>query len=778
MLVKVVLGKAHPGFEDLASMLCRNRGSRAPNSGLRIGLGIFLIFLGTACQPAAPVEEANAASESGDGTRGLAILAEAVEANPTDPGLQFEYGKLLIREGKPSRAVWPLFRSGKAPEYRVAANLLVAQTLMESQDYRNAIRILNKLLDEEPNLESALKLRATARVKGHEETLAVEDLDRILELRPHDFDILQEKLEAFLRMNDEAAAAAQLQEMGEILSTGEDIPEEFHSRFCALDAVFTSERGLLEEAKERFADCLAEYPGSMLLAGRAVQFYDKINDYPAATAVLEKALISEGDKLEPVLALASRYIGFGQTDKAQQLLVEYAEKLNVPILWAELSQFYVSLDRYEDARVAIERAWLADGSAMSALEEDEGVSSPFFDLESMNEEGLFRLGDILVLLKEEEKVAEVVSRLEEPAHRHFLAARMKIELQDDRGALEEYEKGFRYWPSNPGARYLAAGAAAREGRFEDAVMHYRESLRSDLVATPAGYELARLEMANGRAVAAANALALACKGNPEDVRALRLWAQYARRAGLTESMQTARTLLSQVPGQWPTAIADHAYDVAAASGPQEAIDYIERMAPDGVSSPQLRNVLNALTQLEIGMGAGQAALDRIHSIRTAQRRPEAALERIRGDALLALGQTKQASEAFALARKLDKTEWRALIASARLAIDPDDLDQAVAWYDLSAEYSPDPEIPRYEAALRLMEPSHSLARQRDGEARMAALLHDTPHHGQAAYHLAMVRYKRGEFGDDVAELAGRAAKFGPMPESLELVDAIKQSRGE
>ena len=759
-------------------MLHPDRGCRSLNSVFRIGLGASLAFLTIACRPGTPVEDANAAFDSGDVARGLAILAEAVEANPADPRLQFEYGSLLIRGGKSSRATWPLFRSGKAPEYREQANLLVAKTLVESQDYRNAIRILNKLLDEEPNLESALKLRATARVKGHEEALAIEDLDRILEKRPHDFDILQEKLEAFLRMGDEVAAEAQLLEIEEVLSTAEDVPESFHPRFCALKAVFLNERGLPEEANVRFAECLAEYPGDMLLVGRAVQFYDQIKEYQTATDVLEAALAAGGDRVEPVLALASRYSGFGQTGKVQELLLEYAEKLNVPILWAELSQFYVNIDRYEDARAAIERAWLADGSVVSALEEAEGVESPFFDVDSMNEEGLFRLGDILALLKEEEKVAEIINRLEEPAHKHFLAARIKIELGDDRGALEEYQKGFRYWPSNPGARYLAAGAAAREGRFEDAVMHYRESLRSDLAATPAGYELARLEMANGRVVAAANALALVCKGNPENVKALRLWAAYARHAGLTESMENARSLLSQVPGQWATAIADHAFDVAAAIGPQAAIDYIGRMAPGTESNPQNREVLNALSQLEISIGAGQAALDRIHSIQAAQRRPEGALERIRGDVLLALGQTQQASEAFALARKVDKTEWRALIASARLAIDPADTDRAVAWYDMAVKYSPDPDIPRYEAALRLMKTSSSLAQQRDGESRMAELLNDVPYHGGAAYHLAMARYKSGESDEDVVELARRATKFAPTPESLELADKIKEARGE
>ena len=168
------------------------RGSRTPAANLLARLALPLLAgAAVACQPTAPVERANAVYDSGETERGIEILATAVEADPSDPRLQFEYGKLLMRHNKVSLAVWPLVRAAESPEYREKASMLAARSLMEAKNNENAAKILTDLLEEDPDLEPALLLRAQARVKGHQEELALEDLDRILELRPDDFVILQ-----------------------------------------------------------------------------------------------------------------------------------------------------------------------------------------------------------------------------------------------------------------------------------------------------------------------------------------------------------------------------------------------------------------------------------------------------------------------------------------------------------------------------------------------------------------------------------------------------------
>jgi predicted Zn-dependent protease len=434
-----------------------------------------------------------------------------------------------------------------------------------------------------------------------------------------------------------------------------------------------------------------------------------------------------------------------------------------------MADHYVAVGELAAARDAIDSAYRDEDSRAAGT---DPVELPY---DEISEHGLFAFGDILVQLGENERVEQIIEHLEEPAHRHFLTARMRFEAGDFQAALAAYGEGLRLWPGNAAARYLAAQAALNTGDFDLAISHYRESLRTDASKSDAGLELARILLAQGQPAAAYDALRHHVTSHPTDAEALRLWANLVAQSGNQEQLKVARSALSALPGQHAVAIADHARDTARSEGAAIALKFIDDNVAD-LADPEYRETLRASTEILANDARHDEGLARVAAAIEATP-DDGSLHRIRGQALLWAEQPDRAEAAFARAIELDPGDAEALIALAHLKANRGEVLEALALYDGAANATPDDPEPRFEAALLISREPAPDARAR-AERQLRELLAAHPTHGKTASALARLAIERGETGDDAVALAVRGARFHADPAALETLGLLRLSRGE
>ena len=135
---------------------------RGGRGGLVACVALLLILFG-ACSPEVdPLRRASALAQEGEIDEALALLRKAVEAEPSNPGINHAFGIMLLRNGQAGLAVWPLRRAAEDPARRHDASIHLATALLSSQNGHEAIRVINEVLEAQPERFDALRLRANA----------------------------------------------------------------------------------------------------------------------------------------------------------------------------------------------------------------------------------------------------------------------------------------------------------------------------------------------------------------------------------------------------------------------------------------------------------------------------------------------------------------------------------------------------------------------------------------------------------------------------------------
>lgn len=721
----------------------------------------------SACDSGYPVAEARVLIEKGHLGQAIALLRAEIEARPGDPRVYHLYGSALLADGKPSLATWPLRRAASDPELAVEAGLLLARALLTGGGEHDAVRAADEVLALEPDNTQALALRVQAKLRALDEEGALEDIEQLLALGygtdPRDLSLLRAKLEAELKL-ERADAAEQTIALLRARSAegGEELPVEYVARLCALEAVFTDEKGELALAEERHERCVSEYPAIHIVVQEAVRFFDARRDFERGTQILESAAERAPDDLQIGTQLAARLRDLDRPDDAERVLREIAERLDTALAWSALADHFVDLEDLEGAAAALERA----------VQAQTGRSLDAGGFEDVPDEGLFAYGDILVQVGDHERVQQLIQALEEPTYVYFLEGRMRLERGDYAGAGEAYRKGLRLWPSNPGARYLAGQVAEQLGDFDRAISHYREALRADASRTPAGLALARIQLAQERPSGAYDALVFHLRGYPRDLRALRLLVDAASQLDRDSEAAAARARWMRLPGQEGAAVADAARDRLRRENPKAALELIEASGLD-LSDPAHAEALRAWAEILSLEGRDSEALERIDAALAAH--PEvAALHAVRGSALQRASRGGEAESAFGRALELDAAHVPSLLALAGLRAAAGDVDAALSLYDRATASDPEDVGPAYAAALLELE----RGRPEAARERFEAVLRSRPSHGEAAYQLARLALERGDPGDRALDYASRAARFHHGPPSLELLGRLLLARGE
>lgn len=729
---------------------------------LAVILGSVLLI---ACQekPEKEIEavlsEARSLIGNQDYAAGLAKMRELVDANPDDARLQMLYGEALIASGQPSLAVWPLARAMRSPEHLVHAGLLLARAQRDTGSGIDAIQTATRVLEADPKNEEAVLLRAMAHLGESLEERALADLDLAESLGSDKATIDLLRLDALLGLGREEDAEKLLAELTAEAEAMRDDDPANAARLCAATATFTAERGRIDEAKERFDECL-EGDGVLhwTLVQAAADFFDKHGEYDRTTDVMKRRFDHDPKRIEARVMYADRLQKVGRLEEAEKLLLEVTDEQKAA--WMALADLYV-----------------IDGDVRKALDAlDKAIeASP-----EPREDWLFSRADFLLALGEIDEAEKALKKIEVPAHRAMLTARIAMARGQLDAAAKSFEEGIRLWPDNPDARYLAARVYERKGEWKQAAAHYREAARMDPPHYASSLALAELQRALGDMEGVSFLLLRLADNHPNDARVIEKLIEHAGDTGNAELGLRMMTHLSRLRGQAGHAVALAAERMELAEGPEAALAAIDKTGMN-VMEPANVEALDARCRLLAKLGREDEAMAAIG--RALEKQPDSArLRVVRAAVHREAGRTDEAIADLEEASRLDPESLSAVVDLASLQAERGRRDAARALYArataLEAEQAK-PDVPgALDSAVALARLEIEAGEVAAARERLREVLDTNPRQGDAAWLLLKSYGLEGGGGLDQREredLALRAAVFEHSAEAQDYWKRLKPS---
>jgi tetratricopeptide (TPR) repeat protein len=219
----------------------------------------------------------------------LEMLRSLMDENPTDPEVNYRFGKSLMEAGEPSLAIWPLQRAAEYPQYAFEASMLLAQATLDSRAPEAAIAAVDVALAIEPDNVEALALRAHASLTAGRDVDALADVERAAALEPGNPALWIPRILALLAFDRFDEAEAVLKTGQHAAELGEEpASERIQARLCLANAGFAVDDGDEKSAEVIYADCLDAYPMDSHVVLSSVGFYDAIGEPERATALLRR----------------------------------------------------------------------------------------------------------------------------------------------------------------------------------------------------------------------------------------------------------------------------------------------------------------------------------------------------------------------------------------------------------------------------------------------------------------------------------------------------------
>jgi tetratricopeptide (TPR) repeat protein len=756
----------------LTVLLPRRRHPRAavsptPRAGLRRPLPRALRAPAAACGAAAlallaigcggdietRMSEVRALQDVGQFTESIDELREILAISPNLPEANYRLGVALMQTGEPSRAIWALQKASESPDYAIVAGLMLASAHYGIENFEEAIRAADMVLEIDPERMVALLLRAQAHVGAGQLDEAWEDTARLVQLYPDEYRVraLEATLLSDLGRVDEAEKAAyHLREMG--AASGDP---EIENRSCLAPAYFVEEqRKDLEKAEALYEECLEKFPTDSFVIGQAMKFFDRIGKPERSTELIRQSVEAAPEALGLRSNLANRLASAGDVDGAEEVLVEAVDSFGSAAAWNLLAGFYRRHQNPAKALEAIEKVIELSGGGNDPLR--------------------FTQADILVDLGELDRAEEVAATLNEPTYGKLIQGRILLERGDAEGALAAFDAGIRQWPNNAGARYLAGLAARDLGDYERAMSELREAIRVDQAGTEAPLVLASIHFARGEyplAVSFVNTY-LRSPTRSQRAYAIRLGVKALTEMGEYDRARKAVETLSGAASSEQEVVISRAAIDRAEFDPDTAIATIEGSGLD-LLDPDNTDLFRIWVDYTMEANRGETALAKADA--GVKRYPESSHhQEIRASVLARLGRTDEAQAGFEKALELDPENPYAIGALATLAAQRNDLAAAIPGFDRAAALTSGDQSYAYSAAQLTLR-SGDL---QDAERRLREIVRRDPGNAGARNDLAWLLAQQGEDLDLALTLAEDARRIDPSPEILDTLGYVHLKRGE
>jgi len=731
-------------------------------------LGGCKLFEDPEAERGALIEQAAELLGSGKAEEAVELLRPIASRRALDPEISLLYGRALVQNMQASLAIWPLERATNAIEAPEGARALFIQALFLGGAARDSIREATRFLEENPDHAVVRRLRADAYEANLQLDDALADLDYLIESDPRNPRILEAKLDLLTKAERFAEAHAVIGEL-RVLMDGEGVEPEVAGHFCAAAARFELDRGRAAEALEQIDACRERFASDPTVLLSRVEILDGLGRDDEATRFLEEIGPKLPSRLRIQFALATRLAERDRFDQAEAVLRSAATTVGGAQPLLALADLRVARRDFAGAAEAV----------LEGIRNElgRGPGDADFEWGQLPDEALFAFGDLFISAEDYDHAEQIVPVVRQDSFRLFLKARLALARDDPKTALADYEEGFRIWPANSGARYLAGVAAMKLGEFDRATSFYQDALRSDAKANDAGLVLARMLIAQGYPGAAMDTLGFYVRENEDELHAIRLFATAAMSAGAQEYAENARAKLAENLDWAGIAMADHARDIARIGGLEAAKRYLER-------SPQLElpthfEALWAWAEIEDRLGQPERVARRIESL--ARKDPSA-----RGPALnLGRLHAKAARlpEARAILEPLARAhpEFRAAqLDLGKVLAGEGEIDAALDQLDRADRLDPlEPEASELACFVALDAKPADVPREA-ASRRCESFLARHPWDGRVALRLARERLDAGDTGDRTVVLARQATRFiaSSGKEAWGILGQVLAARGE
>jgi tetratricopeptide (TPR) repeat protein len=715
----------------------------------RAGALLLAVHFALACGSAPSLEEVRSLQDQRLYEEAEAPLRALLAEKPDDPELNFRLGVTLSKTGRKGEAIFPLRKATSSEAFAVEAGEALATLLLGIGNYEEAIREADQLLAREPGNSGMLFVRGKAAEQVGRFELALESADAILAKQPEDLDALALRGRSLASLDrlDEAEATYQ-----RIVDVGAVDPVRA-PQACLSLALFVGEhRQQTERAADLAKACLARYPDDPSAVTSATRVYDAIGQEDHSTEIVRQALAQHPDNADLRDLLAGRLVAADQLEEAETVLLEGVRSAPTAARWLSV------------ADVRRRRGDLA--GALAAVE--EALAAKPEDPEPLQ----FAAADLLLDLGRPDEAEARLREVHEPAYRLALEGRLALERGDPKRALEILTHAIEQWPDNAGARIQAARAANELGQTDRAISELREATRAAPNDTDAALLLARLYLVKGDPESAVAFLA-----RQREHRGFTTPEPYllaARAFGEAGQPQQARAMLealAKLPGHAALALAELAGLDQQEQGPAAAVKRIEASGLD-LGEPGNEPALRAWAQAELALGKGADAATRIAALEAA--RPDAAaLPVVRGQLALASGDLEAAQQAFEQALRLDVDSAAALAGEGEVALRRGDPAQALERFQGAVARAPDDPDYAYGVARAHLAAGDEAA----AEADLRRVLRSHPEHVGAANDLAWLLARRGESLPWAQELAQRAVRLAPSPETRDTLGFVLWRQG-
>ncbi len=715
----------------------------------------------------------------------IELLRELIGRGERSGEILFRYGRALAAKGYPGQAVWALDAAMDDPDWLVPASHQLAMDAARSENFDLALNVLDRLRNERADshdedlrarlLETRVLLKSR---RAYEEALDL--IEPILDDFPDDEEAIRLKAVALLGLKQTDEAYDLIREAGipaadvgaEGQAEGEqaldlDLASDSHEAYwCTVRASFKREAGEPQEALQIIDECLEKFPTSVDLMNEASSIYGQLGQFDRILEMLRGAYDEDPKGRATRNSLVQHLRAIGMEKEAESTLRqalddrgndEMSSPFEVAGVWVDLGGYLIEQGRTEEGIDAFDEALAILGDQVS----------PDF---------LFRHAEALILVGRYDEAVAIADQTPIEVHRPMIRGRVAFERGEYAEAIEELDRAALIWPDNAPTRYYLARAAEGVGDFDRAIEDYRQAIRSDPTLAAARQRLIRLHLAEGRVRDAStihyftSALVKSQPSMELRLLAIEIEARLGRAPDLSIAPEGDISLL-ELHRRAVKSLGRGLYRRSGATVAQETLEELGGAVERRIKGFFYRE------QVEVLLGANEN-LDEAVSI------AREALKELPGhvDLTLALGRAlaqagvdlDEAERSLRMVLESYPEEADAIAAIGDLAARRGDDGAAIEAYDEALAFVPDhwqALLGRTDALIRGGREEEALSALRTYVDRL------NPYDGRAALYLARRLGGEDATRDQRIALARRAIRFGAGKDALDFLISLDPAAG-